>query len=324
LFAENIIYLSERLSITPGIRYEYIATHAEGFYGTIQFDLAGNIISATRIQESRNNNRKFVLGGVGVSFKSTDHIELYGNFSQNYRSITFSDMRITNPSQVIDGNLQDEKGYSLDLGIRSYETRNMSVDMSAFYLNYNNRIGEVQFYDVNNRVMRLRTNIGSAVMMGVETYIEGDVLKLVRTKSDANSIVLFGNFAYIHSAYTSSEINGIEGNEVEFVPNVNIKSGVRFGHKNLKLSFQVSHLSQQFTEATNAVDGGVSAVVGIIPAYTVMDASLSYLYKKWKIELSSNNLGNQMYFTRRATGYPGPGIIPSDARSFFVTLSFRI
>jgi Fe(3+) dicitrate transport protein len=31
-----------------------------------------------------------------------------------------------------------------------------------------------------------------------------------------------------------------------------------------------------------------------------------------------------MYFTRRATGYPGPGIIPSDARSFFVTLSFRI
>jgi Fe(3+) dicitrate transport protein len=92
----------------------------------------------------------------------------------------------------------------------------------------------------------------------------------------------------------------------------------------LKLSFQVSHLSQQFTEATNAVDGGVSAVVGIIPAYTVMDASLSYLYKKWKIELSSNNLGNQMYFTRRATGYPGPGIIPSDARSFFVTLSFRI
>jgi Fe(3+) dicitrate transport protein len=324
LFAENIIYLSDHFSITPGLRYEYIATHAEGYYGSILFDLAGNIISSTRTSENRNNNRQFVLGGVGLSFKGTDHVELYGNFSQNYRSITFSDMRITNPSQVIDADMQDEKGYSLDIGMRSYETRNFSVDMSAFLLNYNNRIGEVQFYDANNRIMRLRTNIGSAVMMGIEYYVEGDILKLVRTKNDFNSIVLFGNFAYIHSAYTASEINGIVGKQVEFVPNINVKSGVRVGHKNLKLAFQVSYLSQQYTEATNAVDGGVSAVVGVIPAYVVMDASLSYLYKKWKLEVSTNNLGNQMYFTRRATGYPGPGIIPADARSFFVTLSYKI
>jgi len=33
-----------------------------------------------------------------------------------------------------------------------------------------------------------------------------------------------------------------------------------------------------------------------------------------------NNLANRKYFTRRADGYPGPGIIPADRRGFYVTV----
>ncbi len=77
--------------------------------------------------------------------------------------------------------------------------------------------------------------------------------------------MLFTNIAVIHSTYKESEIVGVKGKEVEFVPKFNIKSGVRFGYKNLKASFQYTHLSDQFTEATNAVDGGVTGVVGLIP-----------------------------------------------------------
>jgi Fe(3+) dicitrate transport protein len=44
--------------------------------------------------------------------------------------------------------------------------------------------------------------------------------------------------------------------------------------------------------------------------------------EKWKLEAGVTNFTNNSYFTRRATGYPGPGIIPSDARSFYTTLEF--
>ena len=83
-------------------------------------------------------------------------------------------------------------------------------------------------------------------------------------------------------------------------------------------------MSDQFSEATNTVEGGVSAVVGLIPAYDIMDLSLSYQYKRFRLEASVNNLADKMYFTRRATGYPGPGILPSDGRGFFVTLQAKI
>jgi Fe(3+) dicitrate transport protein len=324
LFAENILYASEKLSFTPGVRYESITTNADGYYGWNYEDLAGNIIETFRENEVRKEPRQFLLAGIGVSYKSSSHMDIYSNISQNYRSITFSDMRISNPSSEIDPNLADERGYSLDLGVRSEQTTLFNYDVSAFYLNYDNRIGEVLVYDSMNRVKRRRGNIGKAVIQGIEAYGEVDLIGFIYSHQDAWSGVVFHNIALIHSTYKASEAPGIVGKTVEFVPKVNLKSGVRLGYKSLKASFQYTYLSDQFTEATNTQEGDVSAVVGIIPAYSIMDISLSYQYKKFKVEGSVNNLADQMYFTRRATGYPGPGILPSDGRGYFLTLQVKI
>jgi Fe(3+) dicitrate transport protein len=324
LFLENIFYVHDKLSFTPGIRYENIYTTAEGFYGNVYKDLAGNVIEITKTQERRNNGRHFILGGLGISYKPAAHVHIYSNLSQNYRSITFSDMRISNPSSVIDPNMKDEKGYSFDMGIRSEQTTLVNYDVSFFYLNYDNRIGEVQFYDEYNRVLRRRGNIGRAAIQGVESYAESDLLKVFRKNEEIWSGVLFLNAAFIRSEYKASDVSGVEGNQVEFVPEINIKSGVRLGYKDLKFSFQYTCLSDQFSDATNATDGGVSALVGVIPSYSIMDASVSYQFRKFKVEGSINNLADRMYFTRRATGYPGPGILPSDGRSFYLTLQLKI
>ena len=323
LFAENIVYLGDKLSITPGVRYESIYTTADGFYGTLTRDLAGNIIDANRTTEVRNRGRQFVLGGLGISYKPAAKLDIYGNISQNYRSITFSDIRIANPSSVIDPNLRDERGYSIDLGVRSVQTTLYSFDVSGFYLNYSNRIGEVQFFDANDRVLRRRGNIGRAVIVGLESYAEGDFLRMANPKNTNLSGVLFANVALIRSTYKASELPGVAGKQVEFVPGVNLKSGVRLGYKNLKASFQYTYLSDQFTDATNAREGGVSAVIGLIPAYAIMDASVSYQLGKLRVEGTVNNVANRAYFTRRATGYPGPGVLPSDGRGLYLTLQVK-
>jgi Fe(3+) dicitrate transport protein len=324
LFAENIFYLGNKISITPGLRYEFINTTANGFYGNVSYDLAGNVINATTTNDVRKNPRHFLLGGIGLSYKPYSKMNIYGNISQNYRSITYSDMHISNPSSVIDSNLKDETGFTTDIGLRSEHTTRFIYDASLFILNYNDRIGEYLTSDASNRVIRETTNIGRALMVGVECYLEYDVLKAVFPKSKKWSASLFTNSAYIHSEYVSSAITAVQGNQVEFVPKFNIKGGIRVGYKKFKMSFQYTHLTQQFSDATNAVDGGVSGIVGIIPSYSIMDVSMSYEYKIYRIEGSINNLTNQYYFTRRATGYPGPGILPSDGRGFYLTLQVKI
>ena len=325
LFAENIFYITDKLSVTPGIRYEAIRTTAEGFYGNVQRDLAGNIISASRTSEQRVSPRGFVLGGIGVSYKPREQVELYSNISQNYRSITFSDMRISNPSAVIDPNLQDERGFSADLGVRGEKASVLTYDVSLFALNYGNRIGEVQTYDANDRILRKRTNVGRALIAGVEAYGEVELLRLLQVAEENPwQWSVFGNTALIRGRYTASILTGVKGNRVEFVPTVNLKAGTRAGYGPFKASLQYLYLSDQFSDATNATDGGIAAVVGRIPAYQLLDASASWERRWLKLEASVNNLTDARYFTRRAIAYPGPGILPSDGRSYFLTVGVKL
>jgi Fe(3+) dicitrate transport protein len=324
LFAEHIIYVHDKFSITPGVRFESINTRADGYYGDVFRDLAGNIIEITRTDEVRDKPRSFVIAGVGLGYKPSSHVEVYGNLSQNFRSITFSDMRISNPSAEIDPNLDDERGFSFDLGIRSEQTTLINYDISLFYLNYDNRIGEISYSDNMNKVKRRRGNIGHAVIQGIESYGEIDFLRRLNPLNENWSGQLFVNVALINSEYKSSPLPRVQGSEVEFVPNINLKTGLRIAYKKLKASLQYTYLSDQYSDATNSPDGDYSAVIGIIPAYTILDFGLSYQYKRFKIEGNINNLVDRMYFTRRATGYPGPGIIPSDGRSFYITLQVKI
>ena len=114
---------------------------------------------------------------------------------------------------------------------------------------------------------------------------------------------------------------------MEFIPRWNIVSGLRFGYKNFNGSLQWTHLTEQFTDASNAPqikDENQSGIQGTIPAYTIVDLSFSYSWKMLKLEAGSNNLFDEIYFTRRATGYPGPGIHPSAARTFYVAIQLRL
>jgi Fe(3+) dicitrate transport protein len=61
----------------------------------------------------------------------------------------------------------------------------------------------------------------------------------------------------------------------------------------------------------------------MIPKYDVMDFSIAYKLKSIKLEAGINNLLNNYYFTRRATGYPGPGIKPPAPQNRYITLQFN-
>ena len=331
VFAENIFYLSDRVALTPGLRVEYIRTESAGTFDVINRDLAGNITQISRQTEQRASGRGFVLGGLGLSYKPSEQRELYANLSQNYRSITFSDMQIVNPSAVIDPNLQDERGFSADLGLRGETPGAFTYDVSLFALNYGNRIGEIQEYDDFNRVLRRRLNAGRALLVGLEAYGEAELLRAAPGASaDAAAPArrwqwsAFGNVALIRGRYVTSRLPGVAGNQVEFVPAVNLKAGTRAGYGPFKASVQLLYLSEQFSDATNSAVAGPSAVVGTIPAYRVLDASLSWERRWLRLEASVNNLADARYFTRRATGYPGPGILPSDGRSYFLTVGVKL
>ncbi|PHQ30349.1 TonB-dependent receptor [Leeuwenhoekiella nanhaiensis] len=324
-FSETIINLSKKFSVTPGARLEYINTRAQGSFKRINTDNAGNVILDEDIEEDRNFERTFVLLGVGTSYKPSKALEFYSNISQNYRSVTFDDIRIVNPTFQIDEGITDEDGYTFDLGARGRIGSLLSYDVGAFYLRYQDRLGIVLEEESDILVVQRRGNIGDASIYGVETFVDYNIWDTFSSNRDF-SLRLFGNLALTQSEYTASEKPNVAGKQVEFIPDVNLKTGINFGFKNLLGSLQYTYLSKQFTDATNSERdfSNTSGIIGEIPAYDILDLSLSYTYKKFRLETGINNLLDNSYFVRRATGYPGPGIIPSQPRTWYATLQFKL
>ena len=322
LFGEQIFYLKENLSVTPGFRIEYIKTASDGYYKNINLDAAGNLLLNETINSNEIRKRSFILLGIGTSYKPSKYIEVYNNISQNYRSVTFADISIVNPAFVINPNITDEKGYNLDIGVRGVFKKIVSYDLSGFMLYYNDRIGFVQKVFEDGNIKSERGNVGNAVIYGLESLVDFNLIRLFDINLDYGAS-FFVNTSLIDSQYKKSSINGITGKKVEFVPKINLKSGIKFSYKDFTSSIQYTYMSEQFTDATNSVKSNLSGVIGIIPSYDILDVAFSYKYKNVKIESGINNLFDTSYFTRRATGYPGPGIIPSPLRNWYVTLEFK-
>ena len=321
LFGENIFYLNENLSITPGFRYENIVTKNIGFYRRINTDAAGNVIYNERFDENDSRKRSFLLLGLGIGYKVNIDLDLYSNFSQNYRSVTFADISIINPAYAINPNIDDEKGYTFDFGLRGKVKDIMSFDSSLFALIYKDRIGFVQRVFPDGNVKSERGNVGNAQILGFENLIDFNLKKILSLNNN-NEMNFFINYSFINSKYLESEEIGIEGKSVEFVPDHNLKTGIKYGFKNLSINFQYLYMSSQFTDSSNAINGNLSGVIGEIPSYQIADLALSLKLKKISYEIGINNLLNEKYFTRRATGYPGPGIIPSAPRNYYLTLQY--
>ena len=324
IFGENIFYLNDKWSITPGFRLEYIKTESDGFSKRINLDGAGNVILNETEFSDELNERSFVLFGLGASYKPNDNLEFYANASQNYRSVTFSDINLVNPNFSVRP-LVDETGLTGDFGFRGTFKEAISFDISAFSLFYNDRIGITLEVQNDNSVRKVRDNIGDAFIVGLESLIDFDLNKLFINDSKYR-FNYFINTSVIHSEYVQSDESGIEGNQVEFVPQLNIKTGLRFAYENLQASIQYTYLSEQFSDAPNSSSDplGSSGIIGLIPSYDILDLSLSYQYKQFKLETGINNVLDNTYFTRRATGYPGPGILPSPPRNWYTTLEIKL
>lgn len=319
LFVENLFNINERWTITPGLRFEYIHTASEGYYKERVFS-GGQLIFEQTFQDAKDNGRSFLLAGLGVGHKISKDLELYGNFSQNYRSINFSDLAVANPNLIVDSLLQDEKGYNIDLGFRGKALDNaLRFDASLFFLNYQNRIGvgEIVVDDpaFGDKAVAFRTNIGNARIIGLETYIEVNILKILKKEKEDWNLSWFSNLSALHGKYVSGRSDFV-GNQVESIPPFSIKTGINTRWKNLRFAYQFAYTATHFSDATNA-EFVVDATRGRIPSYSVQDISMSYELKRFRFSTGVNNLTNAHYFTRRAAAYPGPGIIPADGRNFY-------
>ena len=315
VFAENIFRITGKFLIVPGIRYEWLEGFASGRNG---YTNSGAEVLLQNIKRSRS----FLLAGVGAEYHITGATEFYANISQAYRPIQFANLQAPPTTDVVDNDLKDSKGYNVDLGYRGKIKDFLQFDVSGFYLQYNNRIGTITVAGTPS--YRLITNVGNSSSKGFEGYAEFNAARIFNKKKNAD-LIIFGSYGFTNATYSGDHKDAAtKGKRVENSPKNIFRGGLTAGYKSFLITGQLSRIGETFSDANNTKTPTANGQNGLIAAYTIIDLTATYKFSKnLNIKAGINNLTNEVYFTRRAGGYPGPGALPADGRTFFISVGAK-
>ena len=310
-FIENTFRVTHRLSITPGLRYEYVKSTVKGFNPS--YDNSGAVYS------DHSKERNIFLAGVGVQFYVTSTTNIYANYSQAYRPLDYSSLTPFATIATVDPTMKDSKGANADIGYRGSVKDFLTFDIGGFYLQYNNRVGVVEKTDALGNQYPFRTNIANSVHKGLESYIEFNPVKAF-TDNKTWGLSFFNSLAIIDARYVSGEF---KGKYVEYAPTSINRFGTNLIIGKFSTTFLISSTAKSYGDGGNSETPSADAVAGVIPAYTVMDWSGTLKIKNYNLKMGVNNLADQSYFTKRTDEYPGPGIIPALGKSFYLGLGAK-
>ncbi len=317
IFGENIFHIGENFSLTPGARLDILNTTSTGTLNYLPSDL---IVA---------KNRNIPLLGCGAQYNLSNHVNVYANVSQAYRPVQYSDLVPLASIDLVDPDMKDSHGYQADLGIRGSIKDYLRFDAGVYYLSYIDRIGTITLQDTNGVKYNYKTNTGTTEAKGIEVYVEFHPLNLTRIQS-IGDISIFTSTSTDHALYKSGshiiiggENKDISGNRLENAPDFISRTGLTYSYKRVSLTMLYSYTSEIFSDAANT-EFAASGISGIVPGYGVFDLSGVVEFGKFNVNFGINNLTNEAYFTRRISTYPGPGILPGDGRTFYVSLGAKL
>jgi len=295
--------------------------------------------SGARRNVSDRSHERVPLLGIGASvtrWQRTAGLELYGNVAEAWRPVLFSE-RFPNDLVAVDPTMRAARGITSDVGVRGRALGGrLTYDLSGFHLVYDDRIGTLNRAALGSDSLRfpagLRTNVGRSLHRGLEmfaeldatSYLAGLVGREAPRPAAGGRTSIFTSAGRTVATYTRGPARG---RQVEYSPDWVVRTGLT--HRQLDTrgerwrgTVQASHVSDVYSDASNTARQA-DGLQGVIPAYAVWDASWSVRLPGTygtqgdglRLELHVNNLFDRRYFTRRASGYPGPGIIPAEPRT---------
>ena len=329
LFAENLLQVTDRLRLTTGLRFEILYNSGKGRLN-YKSDGSENLITP------QQRTRFIALSSVGIDYNVVGKTFFYGNFAQAYRPVQFADLTPPATTDSVDAKLKDGSGFNADLGYRGKIGSWFNFDVNGFYIYYANKIGTITQLREDNTTFQLKKNLGTAHHRGFEGYIEADLFQAFNIHKIAGNLSLFASCAYVDARYTDFKVitynsstsqleeTNLKNKRVEFAPRFTNRFGATYTYRIFSVTYQINWVDGIYTDASNTEKASANGQSGKLNGYHVMDLSATLnLTKYLNFRGGVNNLANTSYSTRRAGGYPGPGLMPADGRNWYISLGVK-
>jgi vitamin B12 transporter len=239
LFLEHRMeFFNKKLDITPGVAVTY--------FSDFKF---------------------FAFPGIDVGYQLLDNLKAYGNLGYTYRIPTFTDLNYKSPTTIGNSNLEPEKAFSQEIGLK-WNTTNFNLSAAVFNRNSNKLIDYVKMKVTDPWQAQ---NIQDVTTKGFETQL------LYTFNLNAFAQKLQFGYSFIQ--------NDIKENSYTFS---------QYSLNSLKHQFVGSYNMQFFKNFTNTVSYRYSERIAGA-SYSVVDLGASYTLHAFELSLFANNIFNTEY-----------------------------
>jgi Fe(3+) dicitrate transport protein len=245
---------------------------------------------------------------VGVSWNPSAKITAFGGVHRGFAPPRTEDV-ISQTGGVVD--LEAERSWNYELGVRTLPARGLRVDATIFRMDYENQIVAASLAGGTGATL---TNGGETLHNGFEvqarfdsgTLLRSDHNLFVRAAITALTTARFEGTRY--SSISGSTSTSVSGNRLPYAPEMLLTTSVGYEHPaGLQAQLEAAYVSEQFTDDLNTVEVVANGQRGLIPAYTIWNASVSYAFKPLTVFVTGKNLLDELYVVDLSRGIlPGP------------------
>ncbi len=297
-YLQNQFNLTNRFSVTPGIRLEYF-----------EYERDFRRVNNQPENRKKSDNLTELIPGISFNYRVIDGVALYGGVHRGFGPPRVKDaIALSADGLLISEELEAERSWNYEIGTRSRLTDGINVELTAFYMDFSNQIIPVsEAAGGAGQPGASLTNGGATEHYGLETTIDLDFQQLLATRWGLNlstsATFLRSEFSEDRLVETNDGIVNVKGNHVPYAPNVLVNSQLMvqapFG---LGLTFSGNYIGKQFGDVLNTEEGSLDGRNGAIPGYFVLDARASYIIPQLEqasVSLSVKNLLDERYIVSR-------------------------
>lgn len=220
-----------------------------------------------------------VLPGLDIGYAPTDHIRVYASAGSANRIPTYTDLYYKGPSNIGNSELQPERSYGLDAGIK-YESAKCQVSASVFHRKVSNLIDWTK--DKNASIWQ-PSNFGLQTIQGAQLMTR----LLFNTQEPVFLKELSAKYQFINSGIVNTLQQTDSKYALDYFRHQTIGAATVSVYNYVMLT-----ISARYQYRFNYHD------------YTLMDARVGYTGKRMNLYADVNNILNTVYHESNAQPMP--------------------
>lgn len=290
-YFQNTTNISSKFDVNVGLRYENYVAERDIFRRRF-----GGVVKDTVLVGS--NIVSEFIPGAGFNYRPTTKVNIFGGVHRGFGPPRVQDA-VTGEGQALD--LDAESSVNLELGLRSQFTPWLFVEVAGFRMDFSNQIIPVA-QSLGGAGFGV-VNAGRTLHEGVEAMVNMELSKLFNWEK--TNLFYDANITYVNSVFGAdriiNEVN-VKGLRTPYAPEWLINTALTLETEmGIGGRLTVNHVGQQFTDQLNTVEPRFDGRIGLMPAFTTIDATLIYDVKKWnsRFNLTIKNLTNERFIASR-------------------------